>query len=196
MGAMAAGLAHEVRTPLSVIRASAEMLSRRMAAGSREGELASFVLEESDRLSRLVDDLLAYARPREPVAQPTDLATIADRAVRAQQIRGEAGKLEVQLESAPVSADPEQVYQVALNLLSNALLASPAQASVTIRTWRRGNDAMLEILDRGGGIPPEDLDRIWIPFFSRRAGGTGLGLPIVRRIVEAHRGSVTLEPGP
>jgi two-component system, NtrC family, sensor histidine kinase HydH len=195
MGTMAAGLAHEVRTPLSVIRGSAEMLARHAAAGSQDAELAAFVVEEADRLSRLVDDLLAFARPREPVRERADLAAVARRVAGAPGIGGGAVGIETRLEPAPVTGDAEQLYQVALNLAANAIQASPPGASVLIRTGVDGADAVLEVADGGPGITPEDLPKVWTPFFSQRVGGTGLGLPIVRRIVEAHDGTVVLESG-
>lgn len=191
-GTMAAGLAHEVRTPLSVIRGSAEMLARRAAPGSREAELAAFMTDEADRLSRLVDDLLAFARPRDPGREPADLAAVARRVAGAPGIGGGAVPVEARLEPAPVSGDPGQLYQVALNLVANAVQASPPGSPVTVRTAVEGEDAVLEVADAGPGIPPDDLPMVWTPFFSRRSGGTGLGLPIVRRIVEAHGGTVAL----
>ena len=196
MGTMAAGLAHEVRTPLSVIRGSAEMLARRAAPESREAELAAFVMEEADRLSRLVDDLLAFARPREPAREAADLAAVARRVAGAPGIGGGAVPVEARLDPAPVTGDPGQLYQVALNLVSNAVQASPPGASVCVSTRVEGGEAVLEVADSGAGIAPEDAAKVWTPFFSKRSGGTGLGLPIVRRIVEAHGGTVSLQSRP
>jgi two-component system sensor histidine kinase HydH len=195
MGMMAAGLAHEVRTPLSVIRGSAEMLARRAPPASREEELAAFVMEETDRLSRLVDDLLAFARPREPAPLPADLAAVARRVAAAPGIGGGVA-VEARLEPAPVTGDPEQLYQAVLNLVSNAVYVSPPGASVRVATSVDGDQAVLEVADEGPGMPPDQLAQVWTPFFTRRAGGTGLGLPIVRRIVEAHGGTVQLHSAP
>lgn len=196
MGTMAAGLAHEIRTPLSVIRTSAEMLVRRAAPDSREAELASFTVEEVDRLSRLVEDLLAFARPRAPDLGPTDLEAAAARASRSIALGSDAAEIRTELASAPVLGDAEQLYQVALNLVSNAVQASPPGGVVRLSTGVEGGQAVLRVIDAGPGIAPEDLAHVWDPFFSRRSGGTGLGLPIVRRIAEEHGGRVTLEPAP
>ncbi len=197
LGTMAAGLAHEVRTPLSVIRGSAEMLERRAAPGTREAELGDFIIQETDRLGRLVDDMLAFARPREPALEPADLAECARRAADAMARGGEAAvALEVDARPAPVSADPEQVYQVVLNLVANAAQASPPGRPVRVSTGTDGAESVLEVADRGAGIAPGDLAQVWTPFFTRRRGGTGLGLPIVRRIVEAHGGRVEIASTP
>lgn len=197
LGTMAAGLAHEVRTPLSVIRGSAEMMERRAAPGTREAELGEFIIEEVDRLGRLVDDMLAFARPREPELRPGDLAECARRVASAME-RGGGAAAPILLDArpAPVSADAEQVYQVVLNLVANAAQASPPGQPVRVATRAEGAESVLEVADRGAGIAPADLPNVWTPFFTRRPGGTGLGLPIVRRIVEAHGGRVEMASRP
>lgn len=198
MGMMAAGLAHEIRTPLSIVRGSAEMLGRNAPAGSREEELTTFILGETGRLSRLVNDLLSFARPREPERAPVDLADIVARVVSA--IGGEYDAdqmgLDADLAATPVDGDADQLYQVVLNLLANARKASSAGSRVRVRCAVEADTAVLEIRDQGKGIAPEQLADIWTPFFTTGGGGTGLGLPIVRRIVEAHGGTVTIESQP
>jgi two-component system sensor histidine kinase HydH len=198
MGMMAAALAHEIRTPLSIVRGSAEMLGRKAAAGSREEELTTFILGETGRLSRLVNDLLSFARPRDPEREPVDLADVVDDVVSA--IGGEyetnGVMLETELTPAPVRGDADQLHQVVLNLLANAGKASPVDSRVRVRCGVTDGSVVLEIRDQGSGIPPEQLAEVWTPFFTTGGGGTGLGLPIVRRIVEAHGGAVTLESEP
>lgn len=195
MGTMAAGLAHEIRTPLSVLRGSAQMLSKRSEDGTREAELISFMEDEVDRLSRLVDDLLVFARPREPDLVPVDLADVARRAASALQPRlDEAGlELEADLGSAPLLGDSQQLYQVVLNLLANASRASRGGQRLHLATAIEDGATVLRVEDHGQGIPVEHLDRIWDPFFTTGNGGTGLGLPIVRRIVEEHGGRIVVE---
>jgi two-component system sensor histidine kinase HydH len=194
LGTMAAGLAHEVRTPLSVIRGSAEIIARAARPDTRESELGDFIIAEADRLARLVDEMLAFARPREPRREPIDLARAAARVAEG-WARGATAtvRLETELEPAPVLADPEQMVQVALNLATNAAQASPPGGEIHLRTRAGGDEAVLEVEDSGRGISPDDRERVWTPFFSGRSGGTGLGLPIVRRIVEAHGGRVEIE---
>ncbi|MEJ2078730.1 MAG: glycoside hydrolase family 3 N-terminal domain-containing protein [Acidobacteriota bacterium] len=198
MGMMAAGLAHEIRTPLSIVRGSAEMLGRNAAAGSREEELTTFILGETGRLSRLVNDLLSFARPREPERAPVDLADIVARVVAAIGGEYDANQmdLDTDLAATPVEGDADQLYQVVLNLLANARKASSVGSRVRVRCAVEADTAVLEIRDQGKGIAPEQLADIWTPFFTTGGGGTGLGLPIVRRIVEAHGGTVTIESQP
>lgn len=194
MGMMAAGLAHEIRTPLSIVRGSAEMLGRNVEDGSREAELVSFILDETGRLSRLVNDLLTFARPREPKPAPLDMADVALQTVDAMRREYETRDvtLEADLEPAPIRGDADQLYQVVLNLLANARKASDAGTTVRVTTAVSDGDAVLEVRDHGRGIPAATLEEVWTPFFTTGGGGTGLGLPIVQRIVESHGGVVSL----
>lgn len=198
MGMMAAGLAHEIRTPLSIVRGSAEILGRTMEGGSRGEELLSFIMDETGRLSRLVDDLLNFARPREPELAPLDLAAVVHEVVGAlgQEYAAQDITLETDLRAAPMQGDADQLHQLAINLLTNALKASPPGSAVRVATAVRSGDAVLEVRDHGEGIPHERLDEVWTPFVTTGGGGTGLGLPIVRRIVESHGGAVTLDSDP
>ncbi|HEU0301080.1 MAG TPA: ATP-binding protein, partial [Longimicrobium sp.] len=127
---------------------------------------------------------------------PADLAEVARRVAGAPGIGGGRVAVEARLDPAPVTGDPGELYQVALNLVSNAVQASPPGGSVCVATRVEGDEAVLEVADRGPGMGPEELAKVWAPFFSRRTGGTGLGLPIVRRIVEAHGGTVALHSRP
>jgi signal transduction histidine kinase len=198
VGAMAAVLAHEIRTPLAVLRGSADMLQKRLADDARGRELVALLQEETDRLSRLASDLLGFARPRPPERAPADLADVAARAASMllDRYRGADVQLEVATTPAPVRADAEQLGQAALNLLGNALEVSRAGTHVRLETGAAAGKAWLRVADEGPGIPPENLERIWLPFFTTRRGGTGLGLPIVRQIVEAHGGHAEVETSP
>ena len=198
VGAMAAVLAHEIRTPLAVLRGSADMLQKRLADDARGRELVALLQEETDRLSRLASDLLVFARPRPPERAPADLADVAARAASmlVDRYRGADVRLEVATLPAPVRADADQLGQAALNLLGNALEVSRTGTRVRLETGAAAGLAWLRVADEGPGIPPENLERIWLPFFTTRRGGTGLGLPIVRQIVEAHGGRAEVETSP
>ncbi len=198
VGVLAAGLAHEIRTPLSVLRASAEMLERFGTASEREQELVTFVQEEVARLARLVDDLLLFARPRPPEPGPVELHAVLDRTVRA--LGGEAKEKEITLDvdAVPVRVrgDGEQLYQVGLNLLGNAISVSEPRTRIRLSTREAEGMGWFDVRDEGPGIDAENLERIWEPLFTTRTSGTGLGLAVVKRIVEEHGGAVRVESEP
>lgn len=202
LGELAAGIAHEIRTPLGIIKNSAQLLERsvRKEEGARELEFAHFIYEESDRLNAIVTDLLNFARPSPLERVPTDLNEVVERA--AQFLRTEASQRRVQLEVSlppePVIADCDarQIYQVCLNLLLNAIRVCQAGDHVEVSTKSVGGDACIVVSDDGPGIPDEIRDRLFVPFVSQREGGIGLGLAIVERIVSAHGGRVEAGEAP
>lgn len=195
MGAMAAGLAHEIRTPLGVVRTSLELLARGGDAG-RQQELAGIVREETGRLERLVDDLLAFARPRVPQRAPGDLAALVRSSaplLETLAARHDAA-LELELSGAPVRVDADLVRQVLLNLVDNGARAAGPGGHVWITTRSTRDGGELTVRDSGPGVPAELRETLWEPFVTSRSTGTGLGLAIVHRIVEAHGGTATLDP--
>ncbi|MFN8543886.1 MAG: ATP-binding protein [Candidatus Binatia bacterium] len=199
VGEVAAGVAHEVRTPLGILRSSAQMLERSLPPGEpRAAELAGMMIEEVDRLDRVVDGLLELARPHEPAVEATPLDAVLARALDFVQGQAREKGITLRSELAPHVArarcDPEQIYQVALNLIVNALQILPAGGTITVRTGAaRGGRVAFEVRDDGPGIPPEVQECLFTPFFSQRPGGTGLGLALVQRVVQAHQGTVTVE---
>jgi two-component system sensor histidine kinase HydH len=202
VGEIAAGVAHEVRTPLGIMRSSAQILRRSVGKDHPEAiELSDMIIDEVDRLDRVVGELLEVARPHEPLFELTSLAAILGRALDFVdgQAREQGIALVRDLETKPCVArcDPEQIYQVALNLIVNALQILPRGGTVAVRTLS-GPDGHVafEVEDDGPGIPPELQERIFAPFFTQRAGGTGLGLALVQQIVQAHQGSVVVDSNP
>lgn len=198
VGVLAAGLAHEIRTPLSVLRASAEMLQRDGTAGDRASELIAFIQEEVARLARLVDDLLLFARPRAPELGSVELDGVLKRTVRALSGEADAAGISLDVEAVPVRVrgDPEQLYQVGLNLVGNAIQASPPGSHVRMGTAERDGRGWLTVEDEGQGIAEENLERVWEPLFTTKKAGTGLGLAVVKRIVEEHQGLSRVESTP
>jgi signal transduction histidine kinase len=198
IGEIAAGIAHEVRTPLGIMRSSAQMLARTLPPDLSEStELATMIVGEVDRIDRVVAGLLELSRPREPQMEPTALAPVLGRAL--DFVDGQAREKSIVLcreldaTQGLARCDPEQMYQVALNLLVNALQVVPAGGHISVRTIpRRDGHVGFEVIDDGPGVPSELHDRIFAPFFSRREGGTGLGLALVQRMVQAHQGTVTV----
>jgi len=197
VGEVAAEIAHEVRTPLGVMRASAQLLARKLDPASKERELVTMMIAEADRLERVVAGLLELARPHNPKIEKTRLAEVLARAVEFVQAQADAKGISLRCELAPrpaVSCDPEQIYQVALNLIMNGLQSLDHGGTIIVRTLPAATGRVgFEVCDDGPGVPAEIRDRIFLPFVTGREGGTGLGLALVDRMVRANRGAVELE---
>ena len=199
VGQVAAGVAHEVRTPLGILRSSAQILGRSLPPERADSaELVEMIVGEVDRLDRVVAGLLEIARPREPLIEPTPLGPVVTRAldfVDAQaREKGITIRRVLSADPRPARCDPVQMYQVALNLIVNALQILPAGGEITVRTLPPHDGRVsFEVSDNGPGIAPELRERIFAPFFTMREGGTGLGLALVQRIVQAHQGTVSVD---
>lgn len=194
LGQLSAGLAHELRNPLSSIRGSADLLAR---SAARENpvvvELAQIIREEVDRTNSLVTRFLDFARPLEPRRQTADITRIVDRAA---QRAGVPIIRNYSPDVPPLDIDPELMEQVFLNLLTNAAQASPPGAPIMAVTRADGGLAEISIVDRGCGIPPEKIDSIFNPFVTTKQNGVGLGLAIVAKIIDGHGGKMAVESAP
>jgi signal transduction histidine kinase len=201
LGTLAAGVAHEIRNPLTAIKAWLFMHQKNLQPGTQEQADAGVIGREIDRLERIVKDFLLFARPSEPHLQliPAEQPLRDVRDLMARSLE----KLSIRLELEPsagvnVLGDPQQLKQVIINLVQNAADAVGQNGSVTLRARldrRRLSDketdvVILEVSDTGKGIPPEVEKRLFDPFFSTKETGTGLGLSIAARIVEKHRGTL------
>ncbi len=199
VGALAAGIAHELRNGLKPISGSVEVLQRELKLEGESADLMDLIARESARLNKFVTDLLNYSRERDLALEPVTLASHLRELVhglrrdprRSDQVRVE---LAAGPEGAQVWLDPEQMRQVWLNLAANALEAVGERGTLTVG-WvvRDAEHVSIEFRDDGPGIAPEDLRRVGEPFFTTKRGGTGLGLAIAQRIVERHGGVLALE---
>jgi len=195
VGALAAGLAHELRNPLASMSGAIELLSSTATLSGPEKRLLEIVLRESGRLNALVTDFLAFARPMPVQRQPSDLAAMADETLNVFRHHPGASRLELQRTGAErlwTDADPSQIRQVLWNLLVNAADAvgsGPGRVAVDV-SRASGGECRLAVTDTGRGIPPDELPRLFEPFYTTKENGTGLGLAVVHRIVEAHGGQV------
>jgi signal transduction histidine kinase len=199
LGQLSAGLAHELRNPLGTIKASAEMLGRRVSAENEVArEMAGFIASEVDRCNSLITRFLEFARPLGARLETADLAQILDRAVA--QVEREAPGVAIyknyQPEIPPFPIDSELMERVFYNLALNAVQATAAGGAVTVKTRAAGGMAEVAVIDRGSGIGPQDIDAIFNPFFTTKPQGTGLGLAIVSKIVDGHGGKITVESEP
>ena len=199
VGALAAGIAHELRNGLKPISGSVEVLQRELKLEGETAELMDLVARESARLNKFVTDLLTYSRERDLALEPVSLELILrDLAGSLRHDPRRATGVVVEVvpgtEDVQISVDTEQMRQVWLNLASNALEAMGERGTLTI-TWVTCGEGQVavEFRDQGPGIPADDLRRMGEPFFTTKRGGTGLGLAIAQRIVERHAGVLTLE---
>uniref|UniRef100_A0A831UDM5 histidine kinase n=1 Tax=Geobacter metallireducens TaxID=28232 RepID=A0A831UDM5_GEOME len=196
LGRLSAGIAHEVRNPLTGISLLLDDLHDRMAEQPENAGLIARALAEIDRVERLISSLLSYAAPPASRFRVGDLsAVVQDVLLLFRKACAHQGiELSCQEGLLPsFSFDPEKLRQLLINLLKNAQEALPDGGAIRIVTAREGDMAVISVWDSGCGIPAEDLPHLFEPFFSRKGAGTGLGLSIVQRIVEEHGGEIEVE---
>lgn len=196
MGRMTAGIAHEIRNPLFIIRGSAERLRR---AHPEEGaEIDEFIIEEVDRLNCILTDYLLLARNESTSLQQTDLAAILRRCVHLLQRSGPGEGIVIATEfetgTAPLAGEEKRLQQAFLNILLNAIQALDGAGRIDVTLERTSMLYVVRFLDTGRGIPAGDLERIFEPFFTTRPAGSGLGLSVARRVIEDHGGSIEAAP--
>lgn len=194
VGEMAAIMVHEVRTPLGILRSSAQLLGRQAQLDDKGRELIGFIVSETDRLNRLVTLLLETASPRAPDFLPHDLNEIIDHVLALLAAKAANKSVQLQRElmahGATLICDREQIIQVFLNLVINALHFVPAGGRIKMSTYAENGMLVANVADDGPGIPVELRARVFDPFFTRREGGIGLGLTIVQQIVQAHHAEI------
>ncbi len=200
LGEMAASVAHEVRNPLGVIFNSLGSLKRLLQPQGDVRLLLDILGEESDRLNRMVGDLLDYSRPLRPTLQPVSLQPVLEEAIASTQRPGEENVVEVRLKIEPnlppVRADARLLRQAVVNLVTNSLQAMPHGGVLTVSAATvladSGPQARIAVHDTGVGIPPDARSKVFQPFFTTKPTGTGLGLAVVKRIAEGHGGRALL----
>jgi signal transduction histidine kinase len=195
VGQMAAVVAHEVRNPLAGIKGAIQVLMSRRTADDGELPVMRDIVARIDALSELINDLMVFARPRQPRLAVVELHGLLADAITIVRRDPTAHGVEIVVEGTDVSvtADGELVRATLLNLLLNAAQALAGQGQIVVGTERDDRDAVVQIRDTGPGIPADIRDQIFEPFFTTKARGGGLGLPIARRTAELHGGSLTLE---
>lgn len=197
LGEMAAVLAHEIRNPLGSIRGTAEILRDDYRPGTPKHEFLEIQIKETERLNHVVEDFLRLARPQTAEMQRCslreELETIVTLTANDARQRGIRLLFEVPADELTITGDGEKLRQAFLNIVLNALQATPAGGSVTISVGRTESACEIRFTDTGTGIPAEMRERIFEPFFTTKPDGTGLGLAVTRKIVEAHGGTLTVE---
>lgn len=192
LGRIAAGLAHEIRNPLGSISGSIELLREAPGLGEEDRRLCDIIQREAGRLNHLVSDMMDLARPRQPAPEPVDVASLARDvvALASRSERSGAGDVAVAYEgpSGPVWAlcDAEQMRQVLWNLVRNGVQASGAGTSVTVSVTDTPRRVLMAVADEGPGLDAASRDKLFDAFFTTRSHGAGIGLAVVRRIIEDH----------
>lgn len=193
LGELAAVVAHEVRNPLGAIFNALSVLTRLVPAEGDAPGMLAIVREESGRLNQIVSDLLDFARPHAPTPKPEPIAPLVESAVESVRMRFPRARIEVFEDGGPVVAwaDARMLRQALVNLVVNAVHASPEGEPIVVRVIG-GASVRIEVEDQGPGVPAELAARVFEPFFTTRASGSGLGLSVVQRVAEAHGGRVEL----
>ncbi|HGY56266.1 MAG TPA: PAS domain-containing protein [Caldithrix abyssi] len=201
LGRMAAGIAHEIRNPLGSIKGFAQYFRNKFAEGSEDRNYASVMIDEVDRLNRVIQDLLNFAKPQEPHLSSVDIRSVIRHSLKLAQPDIKAKRIKIVENFLPdpppfIRADADMLTQVFLNLFLNAIEAMEKEGQLEIGMNTDGNKINITIRDNGSGISQENLSKIFDPFFTTKKEGTGLGLAIVYRIVENHNGSIEVESEP
>ena len=194
LGELAAGLAHEIRNPLAGIAGVIEIVGRDLPPNSPARSVIKDAKQEAMQINRILTELLDTARPKPPQFRVSDVCGTVEHAVmfgRQQAITKRIMvEMEIQDSIPPVDHDPNQINQVLLNLILNAIQSMDEPGTVLVTLRQEDDDVLITVADEGKGIAPEHLPNIFRPFFTTKGHGTGLGLSLARRIVETHGGSI------
>jgi signal transduction histidine kinase len=192
MGRLAAAVAHEIRNPLASLSGCLQLLTE-----DSQNRPARLALQEANRLNRLVDDFLHATSLPGLHREELDIAALAQEVVESVQLDPRInGRIQIKLSTRPVHArlDGDRLKQVLWNLLLNAAQAMPGGGDAEVRVGSQENGVQIQVLDSGKGVPEGDLERIFDPFYTTRAGGSGIGLAVVEQIVRVHGGTVKALP--
>jgi len=200
VGKLAAGVAHEIRNPLSSIKGFATYFKERYKERPEDQEIASIMIQETDRLNRVVSQLLEFARPAKPAPRETDLKNFISETIFILERQPKAKSVEIVFDhdSLPATGclDSDMMRQVLLNLYLNSMEAMGDDGVLGIKATRDESRLVITITDNGCGIREEDIGQIFDPYFTTKSTGTGLGLAITNSIVESHGGEIKITSSP
>jgi signal transduction histidine kinase len=196
MGEMAAGISHEIRNPLGIIRSSAELLKKKVARTDPANALPDIIVEEATRLNGIITDFINFARPRSPKISPCRVDDVIEKNITFLSAQIAEGRYVIEKNCQnplpQVMADAPLLHQSFLNIFINAMQAMPEGGRIRVAIRAEGARVVVDIDDDGQGIPADLLDKIWDPFFTTKDKGSGLGLGIVKNIIESHGGAVRI----
>ncbi|MBI5593159.1 MAG: PAS domain-containing protein [Deltaproteobacteria bacterium] len=197
IGSLAAGVAHEIRNPLSSIKGFATYFRERHSDIPEDREVSSIMIQEVDRLNRVVSQLLAFAKPVTIAKKPVSISDVIRNTLKLMERQSSDCQIDIDTKIQPglplIPMDPDQMSQVLLNLLLNSVEAMASGGRIVISATLDQDRLILQISDNGSGIPETDLSQIFDLYFTTKTSGTGLGLAIVHNIVEAHDGDIKVE---
>ena len=201
VGELAAGIAHEIRNPLASISGSVQVLSNELSVGSAERRLMEIIVSESNRLSKILEEFLRFVRPQERRVASFDVAVNIKEVLELFRLSDEISDAhhiedDVFPSSSELSGDRDQIRQIIYNVAKNAVRAMPDGGSLTVEGREDGAWYSIKFRDTGRGMSEEEIARLFTPFSTAFDGGTGLGMAIVRRIVEDHGGAIDVESKP
>jgi len=197
LGELAAGLAHEIRNPLAGIAGVLDIVTRDLPPTSVAREVIDDAKQEAVEINRILTELLDTARPRAPQFRVTDIVGTAEHAVLFARQQAVTKRIHIEFEVKdvlpPVEHDPNQINQVLLNLLLNAIQSMDKPGTIRVTLEPEDDAVRILVADEGKGISPENLPSLFRPFFTTKGHGTGLGLSLARRMVESHGGTINVE---
>ncbi len=200
LGEMAAGISHEIRNPLGIIKNSAELLKKRMAGLDPSNTIPEIIVEESGRLNNIITDFLNFAKPKSLNLNPCRVDEVLEKNITflASQIKEQGYLIEKHYSNhlPEIMADSAMLYQAFLNILINAMQAMPDGGKIQVGIDSKEDIITISFDDEGESIPDDILEKIWDPFFTTKEQGTGLGLGIVKNIIDAHGGSIRIDNRP
>jgi signal transduction histidine kinase len=196
VGRLTSQVAHEIRNPLTTIGGFARRIAEKGQGDERTLRYASIIVEEVERLERLLAGVMDFVRPGPPQKAPTDINALVARALAAceGELQGKHIAIEKHLHPDLPEAlvDPDQIEQVFVNILKNAFDSIPDRGTVTVLTERAADSLVIRVSDTGMGIAPDDLANVFDPFYTTKPGGTGLGLAVASKIVDDHGGRILI----
>ena len=196
IGEMTAGVSHEIRNPLGIIKSSAQLLKNKMQKIDADSTIPDIIVEESKRLDTIITDFLEFARPKKPDFYPCQVKDVIQKnfAFLTSKIEDHNFRIikKISHDVPEIIADSAMLYQAFLNILINSFQSMGDNGCITIKIKYHAGNIVINFIDNGKGIKEDILKKIWTPFFTSKDTGTGLGLGIVKNIIEAHNGTITI----
>lgn len=194
LGRLVTGVAHELRNPISVVKATVQLMETDFQGVANINEYVSIIKEQVDRQNRIIQELLDFGHPGKNITQPVAVNSLLEKVLTFTSSLLRQNNIELNLETKErlplIEADGERIKQVFVNLILNAVTAMPEGGTLTIKTYRENNSVCSEFSDTGSGIAREHLPKIFDPFYTTKENGTGLGLAISHQIVKSHGGTI------